>query len=74
MRPYGNAAELERRRRRAMELWDEGESPTQIARFLGCSRTSLYRWRNTSRILGPAGLAAKPHPGRALCQHSFRVL
>jgi transposase len=39
----------------------QGESPTTIARILGTDRSSLYRWRAAAR--GPAGLAAKPHPG-----------
>src|SRR5215472_12533219 len=61
-RPIGTAAELERRRRRAVELMDQGESPTDIARILGVCRPSLYRWRLAARA-GPNGLAAKPHPG-----------
>src|SRR5262245_10196222 len=60
-RPPGTADELERRRRRAVDLMRRGESPTTIARILGTDRSSLYRWRAADR--GPAGLAAKPHPG-----------
>jgi len=41
---------------------DQGESPTDIARILGVARGSLYRWHKAART-GPAGLAAKPHPG-----------
>ncbi len=63
MRPEGNAEELERRRRRAVQLMWEGESPTLIARILGVARQSLYRWRDMARA-GPKGLAAKPPPGR----------
>jgi transposase len=62
MRPIGTAQELERRRRRAVELMDEGESPTVIARILGVCRTSLYRWKAMARS-SPDGLAATPHPG-----------
>ena len=61
-RPIGTPAELERRRRRAVDLLDQGESPSAIARILGVARPSLYRWRQASRS-GPQGLAAKPHPG-----------
>src|SRR5262245_37248356 len=61
-RPFGTPAELERRRRRAVELMDQGESPTVIARVLGVRRPSLYRWRQAERSR-PDGLAAKPHPG-----------
>ena len=35
MRPIGTAEELERRRRRAVELVKQGESPADIARILG---------------------------------------
>ena len=60
-RPIGTPAELERRRRRAVELMDRGESPTTIARILGVARGSLYRWRAARSR--PGGLAAKRHPG-----------
>jgi transposase len=65
MRPIGTAQELERRRQRAVELMEQGESPTVIARILGVCRTSLYRWRAMARN-SPEGLAAKPHPGPKL--------
>jgi transposase len=61
MRPQGTAAELERRRRRAVELVDQGESPTVVARILGVCTTSLHRWRRLARQ--PHGLDAKPLPG-----------
>src|SRR3954453_4460187 len=61
-RPIGTAAELERRRRRAVELLDQGESPSTIARILGVHETSVHRWRRLARK-GP-GLAGKAHPGR----------
>ena len=63
MRPKGSAAELERRRRRAVQLLGQEESPTLIARFLGCSRSSIYRWEEQAQSRED-GLAAKPHPGR----------
>jgi transposase len=62
MRPIGTAEELERRRRRAVELVQQGESPTLIARILGVGRTSLYRWLALAEQSSDA-LAAKPHPG-----------
>jgi transposase len=64
MRTPGTAAELERRRRRAVALLDQGEAPTVIARVLGVHRTSLYRWRQQDRGT-VRGRAAQPHPGRA---------
>lgn len=62
-RPFGSAAELERRRRRALELWEQGERSVDIARFLGVDRTSVYRWRKAAEQ-GEDGLAAKTHPHR----------
>ena len=60
-RPIGTATELERRRRRAVELVQGGESPTAVAHILGIHETSLHRWRRLART--PAGLDAKPHQG-----------
>ena len=60
-RPTGSAAELERRRRRAVELLGQGESPSTIARILGVHEISVHRWRRMAR--SPGGLDAKPHPG-----------
>ena len=61
MRPKGTAAELERRRRRAVELVDQGESPTLVARILGVRPTTIHRWRRLARQ--EHGLDAKPLPG-----------
>ena len=36
MRPIGTAEELQRRRLRAVELVEQGESPDVVAHFLGC--------------------------------------
>jgi transposase len=60
-RPFGSAAELERRRRRAVDLVDQGESPSTVARILGVHETSVHRWRRLART--PRGLDAKPQPG-----------
>lgn len=61
MRPKGTSAELERRRRRAVELLERGEAPAVIARILGVTRTSLHRWRRMAR--SPEGFASKPPSG-----------
>src|SRR5215475_505584 len=61
MRPKGTAAELERRRRRAVALVERGEAPAVVARILGVTRSSLHRWRRMAR--SGAGLAAKPAAG-----------
>ena len=52
---------MERRRRRAVSLLEQGESPAVVARILGVRRTSLHRWR---KMAGQAeGLTAKPSTG-----------
>src|SRR4051812_36914232 len=60
MRPIGTATELERRR--AVDLVQQGESPGDVAHFLGCGRSSVYTWLKLGRQ-DPQQLAAKPHPG-----------
>lgn len=62
MRPKGTAAELERRRRRAVQLLEQGEAPAVVARILGVTPSSLHRWRRMARQ--GKDLAAKPTPGR----------
>jgi transposase len=61
MRPKGTADELERRRRRAVELVEQGESPTLVARILGVRPTTIHRWRRMAQQ--PQGLDAKPLTG-----------
>jgi transposase len=62
MRPVGTPEELERRRRRAVELVKRGKSPAQVAEFLGCGRSSVYTWLKADKQ-DPGSLAARPHPG-----------
>lgn len=74
MRPKGTAAELERRRRRAVALLEQGETPAVVARILGVRPTSLHRWRRQARQGG--GLVAKPVSGakRRLTDAQLREL
>lgn len=60
-RPFGSAAELERRRRRAVAACKQGERVEDVARIFGVRRSSVYRWLQAAQR--PEGLAAKPHPG-----------
>lgn len=62
-RPFGTAAELERRRRKAVDAVEQGESPETVARVFGVNRASMYRWLAAARQSD--GLAAKPHCGPA---------
>lgn len=65
MRPLGTAEELERRRRRAAALVDEGRGVREVARMVGASAGSVTRWRQALEKRGDAALRAKPHPGRS---------
>jgi transposase len=60
-RPYGSAAELERRRYRAVEAVEQGERVKDVARILGVASSSVYRWMQMAQEAD--GLAARPHPG-----------
>jgi len=60
-RPIGTPEELERRRRRIVELVEAGESPTNIARLFGVDVSSIHRWRRRARHQD--GLKAITHPG-----------
>jgi transposase len=64
MRPKGTAVELERRRRRAMRLLDQGQSLTTVATMVGAALSAVWTWREQYRRHGPAALAPKPTPGR----------
>ncbi|WZP00344.1 winged helix-turn-helix domain-containing protein [Isosphaeraceae bacterium EP7] len=62
MRPIGTAEELQRRRIRAVELVAQGESPDDVAHFLGCGRSSVYTWVKLAKE-SIETIAAKPHAG-----------
>jgi hypothetical protein len=65
MRPIGSAPELERWRRRAVQLVNRGKYPDDVARLLGCGRCSLHIWL---KLQGEAlaEIAAKAHPSRTI--------
>ena len=64
MRTEGSPAELERRRRLAVQRVHEGYSTEEVADFLGVDPSSVRRWLAAFRDRGPCGLAARPVPGR----------
>jgi transposase len=64
MRPSGSPEELERRRRRAIALLQQGMAPVEVARIVGVDRRSVRRWRVNYDRDGPAGVGAQPVPGR----------
>jgi len=58
-------ASVVRRRRRALRRLEVGEPASAICAEVGCSRASLYRWRERYRAGGLAGLMDVPRRGRA---------
>jgi transposase len=62
-RPYGSASTLEQRRCQAVQAVEKGDSVKDVARIIGVTRRSIYRWLQLSQQ--PDGLAAKPHLGPA---------
>lgn len=64
MRPRGSADLLEDRRRRALELLDEGLSLNEVGRRIGCAPSSVMRWREKRRRGGQRALKVRFSPGR----------
>lgn len=64
MRPAGSPEVLERRRRRAIVLLNQGHQPVEVARLLGVDRRSVRRWKAAYLKRGGEALSAKPAPGR----------
>jgi transposase len=64
MRSEGTAAELEHRRRLAVERVNEGYSTAEVAEFLGVTPRAVRLWVAAFRERGAQGLAARPVPGR----------
>jgi transposase len=62
MRPKGSSEELERRRVRAVQMVEQGESPGVVALILGVTPQSLHRWRRLAHQRG--GLRSHPVSGR----------
>src|SRR5216683_2654959 len=64
MRPPGTSKQLEKRRRRAVKLVESGQSLSTVARKVGATVSSVFRWWQAYRRKGPRGLQPKPAPGR----------
>jgi len=64
MRPQGTAQQLEKRRRRAIQLLKAGKSLSETARALSASWSSVRRWQKAYEAKGYEGLRPRPIPGR----------
>jgi transposase len=60
-RPIGTAAELERRRKRAVQAVADGHPRSAVAAVMGVHPKTVARWVRLSRQ--PGGLDARPQPG-----------
>ena len=65
-RPKGGADVLENRRERALKLLDSGFSLNEVGKLMGCSASSVMRWRDARQRHGVKGLKVKFSPGRPL--------
>jgi len=64
MRPKGSPEQLEKRRREAVRLLNQGKSVSETAKAVGASKSSVWRWRQAYREGGWEGLRPRPVPGR----------
>jgi transposase len=64
MRTPGSPAELEFRRRLAVQRLLDGYSADEVAAFLDVTPRTVWRWLALARGQGPEGLAARPVSGR----------
>ena len=64
MRPHGSPAQLEARRRRAVQLLEQGLSLNEVGRQITCHASSVMRWRDAVAAGGKDRLKAKPASGR----------
>lgn len=64
MRPHGCAKTLERRRKKALAFLKKGMTTAEVAKRVGTSFVSVYRWERSVAENGLRALDAKPVPGR----------
>jgi len=64
MRPTGSPDLIADRRRRSLDLLDEGLSLNEVARIIGCAPSSVMRWRNQRAKQGDGVYTVKLPPGR----------
>lgn len=64
MRPPGSPGTLERRRRRAIAMLEQGLQPVEVASQLGVDRRSVRRWKAAYLAGGETALQAQPASGR----------
>ena len=58
-----SVAPVVRARARALRSWSEGASVAEVIVETGCSRATLFRWRDRYELDGLQGLVDRPRPG-----------
>lgn len=61
MRPYGTSEQLKRRRQRALDLLAKGQTVEKVARQIGATIQSVYRWQREQKH--PKKVSSTP-PGK----------
>ena len=77
MRPPGTAAELEKRRRTAVELLQQKMQIVGVAEAVQASTSSVKRWRDAFAANGKEGLNSAPpreHPSRLTEKQKQRLI
>jgi transposase len=64
MRPLGSPTQLEKRRRRAIQLLEKGMNLSAVAQQVGSSVSSVFRWQQAFQKEGEEGLNPRVSPGR----------
>lgn len=64
MRPFGTSEQAARRRTRALDLLQQGLKPSEVARRVGATRQSVYRWRRESQKSKSSRRTSRKAPGR----------
>jgi transposase len=64
MRPSGSPRQLEKRRRRAIQLLEKGMTLSAVAQQVGSSVSSVFRWQQAFQKQGEKGLNCRASPGR----------
>jgi len=64
MRPSGSPDLIADRRKRALNLLDEGLSLNAVARQIGCAPISVLRWRDARELKGDDAFVVRTSPGR----------
>lgn len=74
MRPFGTSQQLARRRRRALDLLRQGQTPTIIAQRIGATPQSVCRWHRESQYLRRKAKRAPGCPSRLSAAQLRRLL